>query len=307
MPKIIGAGRIFSLIPRSRQSSNRRQRRLNLERLESRLALALAHLHHDVVPNAELTIVGSDSADRIELKFEPQSDALIAIRNQEVIGSWSVHDWSAVRIFAQGDDDQIYIDPQLPVLVDIDGGDGNDTVYGIQLGPAQDTLLTSGQPMSFNNRYCSGVECLRVADGESDSANSIVSSSATNNAIGSAATALNFTGSSTSLLNATTISASDHDHQSMLGAAGASASAMTSHSHESTTTTVTTVPSVHHTTQLEMADVGSKRTNRVDMGVSDIGSPKVKACFVQSTTFEPRLDNGNVLVREIVPLKPGCQ
>lgn len=284
---------------RKRFIADRRSHRLAVERLESRRNPAHAHL--SIAPRAELDIVGTDGDVRIELKFEPQTDALIATRNNQVIGSWSINDWKTVRIEAQQGDDQIYIDPELPMPVVVDGGDGSDTVFGIQLGQSQDVLLSAGQPVSFSNRSCLGVECLKVADGESTDTGSMIPSSAAlvPNADVFTHTLLHHADSSADLpSNSLSVSVVQNDHQFMLSVPSGSSGTTVSHSHDGRSASNTT---------LESPSATSNRSTRIDMGAGNLATAREKPCFVNSTTIESRLESSSFLVRDIVPLKPGCQ
>lgn len=288
------------MVPNAPQSRCRRSRRLSLERLELRLNLAFAHLHHFNAP--ELRIAGTDGDDRIELKLESQAELVIATRNDQVVGSWPLKHWSAIRVEAQDGDDHIHVDPQLPVRIDVDGGNGNDTVFGIHLGPTRQVMFTGGEPVAFNNRVCFDVECVRVADGES--ADAIASAGGVDGfAIATPGFQDGFDRLSTSL------STTNHDHQSAPGAPSSTTAMPISHSHQQAIAGNRDGGNLHHPSPLEaMATVNSPRNTRLDMGAGNVASTQLKTCFVKSTTIESRIENSRgVLAQEIVPVKPGCQ
>jgi hypothetical protein len=133
-----------------------------VERLESRRNLS--HFH---IGDASLVISGTEFADELSLTYDSSQHLVRATNADRLIGTYSLHDFGSIRVEAGAGDDRIHIDPALPHHVKVVGGDGTDTLIGIRLPSAGEVLFTNGEAMTFENRSCLAVECVRYAEGES--------------------------------------------------------------------------------------------------------------------------------------------
>jgi len=98
-----------------------------------------------------LEITGSDAADQVDVVANRESGMIDVIVPGHAAQSFSADSVASVRILGQGGDDLITLDRELRVPMQVDGGDGVDTVLGWS-GP--DATYTSHglQFASFTDR-----------------------------------------------------------------------------------------------------------------------------------------------------------
>lgn len=115
-----------------------------------------------------LIIEGTDGADEITLTFDEVRQVIEAANHERHIGTYALGDWESIHIDAGKGDDIIQVDPAIPLAIDVVGGEGSDTLVGIYSMSGEGEVYTLGEPMSFDNRSCISVECVRFVEGEPD-------------------------------------------------------------------------------------------------------------------------------------------
>lgn len=102
-----------------------------MERLEQRRLLASALVAD------ELVITGTADNDFIKVGIDEER-GMLTVYDNGVTSEYELATISNIRIFGYAGDDYLYVDPRVPIPLLIDGGDGNDRIYG---GAAADHLL----------------------------------------------------------------------------------------------------------------------------------------------------------------------
>jgi hypothetical protein len=148
-----------------RAMSHRPSRRLLLEHLEGR---TLLHGASAALVGNVLEITGSDVADQVNVVANRDGGTIDVLVPGHAAQSFLADSVASVRILGRAGDDLITLDRALSVPMQIDGGDGVDSVLGWS-GP--DTTYTSHglqfAAFAARNSMCVGVECFSLTGGAS--------------------------------------------------------------------------------------------------------------------------------------------
>ena len=107
-------------------TSNRRPRRVRFEGLERRLALAVDCNVTCELSDEQLTVVGSENDDLIEIRYDESTRSLQVLGDGQLLGEYAADAIGSLVVQGLDGNDQLCVDSNLPLACYVDGGEGED-------------------------------------------------------------------------------------------------------------------------------------------------------------------------------------
>lgn len=115
-----------SSVPGVRLHSLCKPRRVRFEGLERRLAMAVDCNVTCELSNDQLTVVGSEDDDLIEIRYDESTRSVQVLGDGQLLGLYAADSIGSLVVQGLAGNDQLCVDSNLPLACYVDGGEGED-------------------------------------------------------------------------------------------------------------------------------------------------------------------------------------